>query len=438
MELEQKTAWDAVDVDALMAEVRRRVGERLASGFYAPGEVEAVRRMELSVKEKKDFGPDLEEGIAWLHANWDPNLPVPITSHRPLAGRLLVPLKKAARKLLRPFGRLILMKQMEYNGQVARLLTSALHHNQGLSQNVESRFQDLILKYVEMEKHQRELHRTIQGLETELARVRARAAAPRPAAPPVSASAAGPAPAPGEVAAPPPAAGEGAVGSYLAFEERFRGASEKIRESQRDYVPRFAAGGRILDAGCGRGEFLELLAEAGLEGYGVDRDPGMVALCREKGLAVEEGDVLGHLASLPDASLGGIFAAQVVEHLVPADLSRLVALAAAKLRPGGVFLAETINPTCLATFAGAFYLDPTHTRPVHPEALRFQLEEAGFATVEILWRSPFPPEARLKEVDLFHRLQTFEDALLNVVNDNANQLNALIYGHQDYAAVGVR
>ncbi len=95
-----------------------------------------------------------------------------------------------------------------------------------------------------------------------------------------------------------------------------------------------------------------------------------------------------HLESLEDQSLGGFYCSQVVEHLRPAELVRLVRLAGAKLKPGALAAFETPNPACLAIFATHFYIDPTHTRPVPPVLLRFYLEEAGFANVEVEYMEP--------------------------------------------------
>ena len=106
-------------------------------------------------------------------------------------------------------------------------------------------------------------------------------------------------------------------------------------------------------------------------------------MCRSKGLEVEQGDLFTYLESLPDGSLGGAYCAQVVEHLPPSGVSRLVKLLGQKLRLGALVAIETPNPECLAIFATHFYLDPTHTRPVPAPLLRFYLEEAGFGSVEI-------------------------------------------------------
>jgi O-antigen chain-terminating methyltransferase len=171
---------------------------------------------------------------------------------------------------------------------------------------------------------------------------------------------------------------------WMRFAEQFRGPEDRIREQQKNYVARFAgAPGQILDLGCGRGEFLDAAKAAGLPARGIDLNQESVALCRSKGLEVEQGDMFTYLDSLADGSLGGAYCAQVVEHLAPAAVPRLVKLLARKLRLGALVAIETPNPECLAIFATHFYIDPTHTRPIPPVLLRFYLEEAGLGRVEI-------------------------------------------------------
>jgi 2-polyprenyl-3-methyl-5-hydroxy-6-metoxy-1,4-benzoquinol methylase len=171
---------------------------------------------------------------------------------------------------------------------------------------------------------------------------------------------------------------------WARFADQFRGSEEKIREQQKRYAGRFAgASGEVLDIGCGRGEFLEAAKAAGVPARGLDQNQESVALCRSKNLDVEQGDMFGYLESLADGSLGGAYCAQVVEHLPPAGVPRLVKLLSQKLRLGALVAIETPNPECLAIFATHFYLDPTHTRPIPAPLLRFYLEEAGFGSVEI-------------------------------------------------------
>ncbi len=170
---------------------------------------------------------------------------------------------------------------------------------------------------------------------------------------------------------------------YWKFSEKFRGPEEYVRRGQQVYIEHFQGCKEVLDLGCGRGEFLELMWEHGIGARGIDQNEELVALCVKKGLKAEAADLFEHLGSLTDQSLDGLFCAQVAEHLPPPRLAELVRLAYAKLRPGGVFAVETPNPECLAIFSTHFYLDPTHTRPIPPMLMAFYFEESGFGGIQI-------------------------------------------------------
>jgi O-antigen chain-terminating methyltransferase len=180
---------------------------------------------------------------------------------------------------------------------------------------------------------------------------------------------------------------------YVRFSERFRGPQECVRERQRFYLPYFQACADVLDLGCGRGEFLEMMKEAGVRARGVELDPELAAACRAKGLEVEAADLFAYLPAVAGESLDGVFSAHVIEHLPGERLPELIRTAAGKLRRGGILAIETPNPECLAIFATHFYLDPTHVRPVPPRLLSFYLEEAGFGRIEIRQLSPAVNEA---------------------------------------------
>jgi SAM-dependent methyltransferase len=166
-------------------------------------------------------------------------------------------------------------------------------------------------------------------------------------------------------------------GEYVAFEDVFRGSPERIAGLQRPYLDLLADHAPVLDAGCGRGELLAGLRDRGVEASGVDLDAGMVARARGQGLDVREGDVVAVLEEAADESLGAIFSAQLVEHLPQQELRRFVALGRAKLRPGGVFVAETVNPHCPRALK-AFWLDLTHQHPIFPEVMLVLCRIAGF------------------------------------------------------------
>jgi len=175
---------------------------------------------------------------------------------------------------------------------------------------------------------------------------------------------------------------------YGRFAERFRGSEDYVKNGQRFYLPYFTGRREVLDIGCGRGEFLELMREAGVPAHGIDLSPESVELCRQKGLQAEAADMFAYLADLPESSLDGIISAQVVEHLPPERLPEMIRLAASRLQRDGVLAIETPNPECLAIFASHFYLDPTHTRPVPHPLLSFYMEEYGLGGIEVHRLSP--------------------------------------------------
>jgi O-antigen chain-terminating methyltransferase len=170
---------------------------------------------------------------------------------------------------------------------------------------------------------------------------------------------------------------------YGKFAGKFRGPEEYVKAGQQIYLPDFSGRGNVLDIGCGRGEFLETMREAGVTARGIDLSEESVALCRAKGLQAEVADLFVHLNDLPEASLDGVFCAQVVEHLPPGRLPKMIELCASRLARGGVIAIETPNPECLAIFATHFYLDPTHTRPVPAALLSFYMEEFGIGRIEM-------------------------------------------------------
>ncbi len=274
-----------------------------------------------------------------------------VSADRPLERRpgpkgwVAYPLKR----LLRPF---------------LRWYVEPLAHEQRMFNDVVLKLVDGILEEVDRgERSRAEALRSLGELEERLTRVERRGGGAAPVT----------------VASQPAAA---AVPDYFAFEARMRGSTADVRERQRPYVDDFLDAAPVLDVGCGRGELLGLLRDAALEARGVDADADMVAYARGEGLDVEQADLLAHLASLPDGSLGGIFAGQVVEHLPPGPLFRLLELAAARLRPGGVLVAETINPLSPLALR-SYFADLTHAQPLVPETLSLLAKQAGFREVEV-------------------------------------------------------
>jgi O-antigen chain-terminating methyltransferase len=171
-----------------------------------------------------------------------------------------------------------------------------------------------------------------------------------------------------------------------------------------------------------------------VSGLGVDGNRNAVLECREKGFDVVHGDLVDFLRARPEASLGGAFAAQVVEHLPPPVLSALLREAHRVLRRGGLLLLETVNARSATAFLEVYIRDVTHERPLHSETLAFLVAAAGFTDVRVETRVPIPPEGRLQVVP-WKELPL--DAA-RAINENVDRLNALLFGPLDYAVIARR
>jgi SAM-dependent methyltransferase len=172
---------------------------------------------------------------------------------------------------------------------------------------------------------------------------------------------------------------EASDGIYLGFEDLFRGSEQEITERQRAYLPLLQGREPVLDVGCGRGELLELLRDAGAAASGVDIDADMVSRCHEKGLEVREGDAVAELEGAASGSLGAIVAAQVIEHLPYELLLRFLYAAQTALRPGGRLILETVNPHS-AQARKNFWIDPTHRHPLFPETVLALCHLTGYGS----------------------------------------------------------
>ncbi|MEQ9667146.1 class I SAM-dependent methyltransferase [Coleofasciculus sp. G2-EDA-02] len=213
---------------------------------------------------------------------------------------------------------------------------------------------------------------------------------------------------------------------YVAFEDQFRGSREEILDRLKVYLPRMAEAkigsqdSPILDIGCGRGEWLELLRDAGYVAQGLDINQIMLDQCKTRELDVIEGDALTYLQSQPDGSLGAVTGFHLIEHLPFPVLMNVIEESVRVLKSGGLVLFETPNPQNVLVGTHNFYLDPSHLKPLPSALVKFMLEHGGLAQVDIINLHPYD--------------ESFELSGSQV----AERFNEYFYGSQDYAVIGYK
>lgn len=213
---------------------------------------------------------------------------------------------------------------------------------------------------------------------------------------------------------------------YVAFEERFRGSREEILKRLEIYLPLLEKAkigtedSPILDVGCGRGEWLNLLKKSGYIARGLDINRVMLDECKARGFDVLEADVITHLQSLPEACLGAITGFHIIEHLPFSVLIKLLNETKRVLKPGGLAIFETPNPQNILVGANNFYIDPTHLHPLPSALSEFLVEYVGFHSVKILNLNCYAESYKVNGSEL------------------AERFNSYFYGAQDYAVIGYK
>ncbi|MHC5745177.1 MAG: class I SAM-dependent methyltransferase [Nostoc sp.] len=213
---------------------------------------------------------------------------------------------------------------------------------------------------------------------------------------------------------------------YVAFEDQFRGSREQIGNRLKVYLPLIeeakvgTPNSPILDVGCGRGEWLELLRESGYTAKGIDMNRVMQEQCQARKLDVLESDVIAYLQSLPDDSLGAVTGFHIIEHLEFPVLIKLLEEVVRVLKTEGIAIFETPNPKNLVVGACNFYSDPTHRNPVFPETIQFCLSFKGLSNVQLMYLNPV------------------EDSPFDKPDIESLTLNNWFFGSRDYAVIGYK
>ncbi len=357
---------ERVDVDEVLAEVRERIARKRASGAYGP-EVDAALRLPLPggrplfVEDLGDPVPALRDAIE-ERVEYDPR------SRKPFVG----PVITAGRRVVMGLVRWWLAAQSERQERIDRLTFRALID---LRDRPSPGFDERLRK-----------------LEIEWSRYRRDVVA--------------------------------ADLHSTYFQARFGGDEPVIRAQSERFLDLFRGRTRVLDLGSGRGIFLQLMKDNGVGAYGVDLDGRMIETARGRGLEVIEGDAVEHMAGLADASIDGLYARHLAEHILPGELVRILRECRRVLAPGSPIVFVTPNPRTLTVGAHTFWMDPGHMRPIPPELFRFYLEVEGFEGVELVTFAPTEGTILREDVG--------DDAM----RSNLKLLNETIFGDRDYAVIG--
>lgn len=207
---------------------------------------------------------------------------------------------------------------------------------------------------------------------------------------------------------------------YYSLEDALRGTPEEIKEEVKVYLPVLQKAGissDILDVGCGRGEWLEVLREGGLQARGIDTNRILVQKCKELSLDVEEHEALSYLGSLSDGSLNAVTAFHFAEHLPLETLVKFLDEAGRTLKAGGLLILETPNPENLLVGSCNFYLDPTHKNPIPIPTMKLLVEARGFRCEEVL------------------KLHAISSTKIEVKDQLTSHLNHFLYGPMNYAVI---
>lgn len=212
---------------------------------------------------------------------------------------------------------------------------------------------------------------------------------------------------------------------YHRLENKYRGSLADIRAKLRIYLPDVEAAylrtgeKPVLDLGCGRGEWLELLRSFDILGLGVDTNSYQIEEVLAAGHNVKLADAVQTLKGAETGSYGAITAFHLVEHLPFETVLWLARESLRVLAPGGILLFETPNVRNVLVGATSFHNDPTHLRPLTDPVLGVMFETCGYEEIDIRLVNP---HERLNE---FLQRQNFDD-----------ELAYLLFGPQDIAIIG--
>ena len=405
--MDTETNSEEIDVEKIMGKIQDSIKKKEEQGIYSNEDTEMVNTGPFM--KNNDPWDDMNKFLNDLNLCWDPRKDSPITTHRIYTGPLVVFIKKVMRKILKFFRipNLLLSRQAAFNFQVLKAINY-------LTADMPVEGSSLSKKIYELKRENTLLR---QRLDLILAEIEKKYDLPEQAAVSIVRE-----------------KNRTENHNYLLFENKFRGDREEIKKRLEFYLPLFKKADNVLDIGCGRGEFLEMLNDQGINATGIDTNEAMVSFCNEIKLKVQQAEAITYLSSVSDTSLGGLIASHVIEHFRNDLLYQFAKLCFLKLKNGASIVFETPNPLSIVVSATNFNLDLSHVKPLHPETVKFLLESNGFTDVHIHYFSPFPDDMKFEFIkDSFF---SSKKKTVDQLNKNFQKLNDLLYGYQDYAVIG--
>jgi 2-polyprenyl-3-methyl-5-hydroxy-6-metoxy-1,4-benzoquinol methylase len=442
---------EEINVEEIMEKIRGNIRKRKESGVYKNENSEEIEQIYSEISCSREKTP---QGSGTINSNYDiRNNSYSISSHRPIMGKFLVKSRKLVHGEVRRYVDPVFQKQSELNSNLAGILTDAKEKVNFCSNEMEQ----LKTEIEKLECENKTLKYKIEQLSGETKQLKIESEQLK-----------------ADIVSNVKKEVESVISSvnldldnkawlsrilesriqkgcenqvtdlsgtadsdinYYVFEERFRGSRENILQHQTNFIGYFANCTNVLDIGCGRGEFLELAKDKGINARGIDVDEDMINYCKSKGLDVELKGAIEALEEIKDKSLDGIFISQVVEHLSPDYLISMLNLCNRKMKYGFYIIIETVNPLSLFSFAN-FYIDLSHVKPVHPETLKFLVNTAGFRDIETKFLSSVPSEMKLQNLPDLNDLNEKSRQMIEICNQNINMVNNALYGAQDYAVIG--
>lgn len=391
-----------INVDELMEKVRAKIKKKNEMGIYTESEIEKVLGSGKGY-DQKDY--ELRRFFADLSKKWDTRENRPITSHRSVVGPFIVFFKNVLRKFLdiSLVKNVLLSSQAEFNQQLLSFL--AIFYDRSSEALMGGKYLD-VKQEITLLKQRLDRILTVIENKHDLSRR--------------------------DVANLVEEKKHLMDHQYLLFERKFRGEDEDVKKRLETYISYFIGTDNVLDVGCGKGEFIEILKDQRINASGIDTNEDMIFLCKGKKLNVKQADALAYLSSANDDSYGGLFASHVIEHFDHGKLIEFTRLCYAKLKEGAPIIFETPNPLSIVVSATNFHLDMSHVKQLHPEAVKFLMGSCGFKNVTIKFISPFPEEMKLQKID-FSKSVNSEN--LEILNENIEKLNKLLFDYQDYAVI---